>query len=228
VGVDEAAIDAASAKVDLVADGAEKSALKEAIEIAQDLLSQILAPPTLTGTVPNVNTVRITFSDDAAWRDKITGVYQNGNSVPIHSSRVNRSTAGMIEINLTGASLTPGTHKFQIKAEGYADAEVTIEVPVPLAAPELMGTAPNVNTVRITFSDDAAWRDKITGVYQNGNSVPIHGSRVNRSTAGIIEINLTGASLSPGTHNFLIKAEGYADAEVTIEVPVPLAAPVLT
>ncbi|MFD0716202.1 toxin Cry1Ac domain D-VI-related protein [Paenibacillus sp. GCM10027626] len=227
-GVDQAAIDDAKAKVDLVADGAEKSALKKAIEIAQDLFSQILAAPTLTGTAPNVDTVRFTFSDDAAWRDKITGVYQNGNSVPIHSSRVNRSTAGIIEINLTGASLRPGTHEFLIKAEGYVDAVVTIEVPVPLAAPTLTGTTPNVDTVRITFADDAAWRDKITGVYQNGNSVPIHSSRVNRSTAGIIEINLAGASLRPGTHEFLIKAEGYADAAVTVEVAPPLTAPILT
>ncbi|MGG0171848.1 hemoblobin-interacting domain-containing protein, partial [Paenibacillus dokdonensis] len=187
-----------------------------------------LAAPTLTATAPNIDTVRITFSDDAMWRDNITGVYQNGNSVPIHSSRVNRSTAGMIEINLSGASLRPGTHEFLIKAEGYADAVVTIEVPVPLAAPTLTGTAPNVDTVRITFSDDTAWRNNITGVYQNGNSAPIHSSRVNRSTPGIIEINVSGASLRPGTHQFLIKSEGYADAVVTIEVPVPLAAPNLT
>ncbi|RJE85078.1 DUF1533 domain-containing protein [Paenibacillus sp. 1011MAR3C5] len=227
-GVDQDAIDTASAKVNLVANGAEKSALKQAIEIAQNLLTQVLEAPTLTGTALNVDTVQISFSDDAAWRNKISGVYLNGNSVPIHSSRVNRSTAGVIDINLTGASLSPGTHQFSIKAEGYADAVVTIEVLVPLAAPTLTGTAPNVDTVHISFSDDAAWRNKITGVYQNGNSVPIHSSRVNRSTAGVIDINLTGAALSPGTHQFLIKAEGYADAVVTIEVLVPLAAPTLT
>ncbi|MGG0171847.1 S-layer homology domain-containing protein, partial [Paenibacillus dokdonensis] len=115
-GVDQAAIDDAKAKVDLVADGPEKSALKDAIKIAQDLLNQDLAAPTLTGTAPNADTVRITFSDDAVWRDKITGVYLNGNLVPIHSSRVNTSTAGVIEINLTDASLKPGTHEFLIKA----------------------------------------------------------------------------------------------------------------
>lgn len=215
-GVDQATIDDAKAKVDLVADGPEKSALKDAIKIAQDLLNQVLAPPTLTGTAPNADTVQITFSDDAAWRDNITGVYQNGNSAPIHSSRVNRSTPGMIEINLSGASLKPGTHQFLIKAEGYADALVTIDVPEPLAAPNLTGTAPNADTVRITFYDDAAWRDKITGVYQDGNSVPIHISRVNRSSAGMIEIDLTDASLKPGTHEFLIKAEGYKDVTVLI------------
>ncbi|WP_201452191.1 toxin Cry1Ac domain D-VI-related protein, partial [Paenibacillus sp. USDA918EY] len=66
-GVDQAAIDDAKAKVDLVADGPEKSALKDAIKIAQDLLTQVLAPPTLTATAPNADTVRITFTDDAAW-----------------------------------------------------------------------------------------------------------------------------------------------------------------
>ncbi|WP_088549176.1 hemoblobin-interacting domain-containing protein [Paenibacillus aquistagni] len=227
-GVDQAAIDAAKAKVELVADGADKSALRKAIEIAQDLLSQIVTAPTLAGSAPNVDTVRITFTDDAAWRDNITGVYLNGNSVPIHSSRVNRATAGVIEINLTGASLTPGNHQFLIKADGYADAVVTIEVAAPLTAPTLMGSAPNVDTVRITFTDDAVWRDNITGVYLNGNSVPIHSSRVNRSTAGVIEINLTGASLTPGNHQFLIKADGYADTVVTIEVAAPLTAPTLT
>jgi len=227
-GVDQAAIDAANAKVDLVADGAEKSALKNAIQIAQDLLRQILVAPTLTGTAPNVDTVRFTFSDDAAWRNKITGVYLNGNSAPIHSSRVNRSNAGMIEINLTGASLRPGTHEFLVKAEGYADAMVSLAVAAPLAAPTLTGVTPNVDTVRLTFSDDAAWRNKITGVYLNGNSIPIHSSRVNRSNAGMIEINLTGASLRPGTHEFLVKAEGYADATVSLVVAAPLAAPTLT
>ncbi|NMM53422.1 hemoblobin-interacting domain-containing protein [Paenibacillus aquistagni] len=227
-GVDQAAIDAAKAKVELVADGADKSALRKAIEIAQNLLSQIVAAPTLTGSAPNVDTVRITFTDDAAWRDNIAGVYLNGNSVPIHPSRVNRATAGVIEINLSGASLTPGNHQFLIKADGYADAVVTIEVAAPLTAPTLMGSAPNVDTVRITFTDDAAWRDNIAGVYLNGNSLPIHPSRVNRSTAGRIEINLTGASLTPGNHEFLIKADGYADAVVTIEVAAPLTAPTLT
>ncbi|MFC6332661.1 hemoblobin-interacting domain-containing protein, partial [Paenibacillus septentrionalis] len=187
-----------------------------------------LVAPTLTGTAPNVDTVRIIFTEDAAWRDKITGIYQNGNSSPIHSSRVNSTSAGIIEINLSGASLRPGMHQFLIKANGYADAVVTIEIDPPLAAPTLSGTATNVDTVRITFTDDAAWRGKITGVHLNGNSASIHISRINKSNAGIIEINLSGASLRPGMHQFLIKANGYADAVVTIEIDPPLAAPTLT
>ncbi|MFD0959975.1 hemoblobin-interacting domain-containing protein [Paenibacillus chungangensis] len=226
--VDQDAIDAAEAKVNRVADGAEKSALKQAIETAQDLLNQLLIAPTLTGTAPNAETVQFTFADDAAWRGEITGVYLNGNSAPIHSSRVNTATAGMIEIDLTGTPLPAGTHQFLIQAEGYADAVVTIEVAAPLTAPTLTGAAPNAETVQFTFADDAAWRGEITGVYLNGNSAPIHTSRVNRSVAGVIEIDLTGAPLPSGTHQFLIQAEGYADAVVTIEVTAPLTTPTLT
>ncbi|MBQ4899490.1 DUF1533 domain-containing protein, partial [Paenibacillus sp. Marseille-P2973] len=59
-------------------------------------------------------------------RDGITGIYMNGNSLPIHSSRVNKSTAGKIDIDLTGGSLKPGTHQFLIKADWYEDVGVAI------------------------------------------------------------------------------------------------------
>lgn len=214
-GVDQAAIDAARAKVDLLEDGTEKSALLADLQLAQNLLSPILAPPALTGTAPNTETVRFTFSDDAAWRDNITGVYLNGNSLPIHSSRVNKSIAGSIEINLSGASLKPGTHTFLIKATGYADAVISIEVAPPLPAPILTGSVPNNETVRFEFSDDAAWRDNITGVYLNNNLALIHPSRVNRTMAGRIDILLL---LKPGTHTFIIKATGYEDAIVIMTI----------
>ncbi|MDN4068456.1 S-layer homology domain-containing protein [Paenibacillus vini] len=215
-GVDQAAIEDAIAKVALLADGVEKTALLEAIKIAQGLLNPILAAPALTGTIPKPDTVQFTFTDDAVWRDGITGIYMNGNSLPIHSSRVNKSTAGKIDIDLTGGSLKPGTNKFLIKAEGYGDVEVTIEVPAPQAAPVLTGTIPKPDTVQFTFTDDAVWRDGITGIYMNGNSLPIHSSRVNKSTAGKIDIDLTGGSLKPGTHQFLFKADWYEDVGVAI------------
>lgn len=124
--VDQATIDEATAKVALVADGTAKSALVADLQVAQDLLDQILITPIIAATAPNNNTVQFTFFDDVAWRSSITGIYLNGNSASIHSSRINTSTAGLIVIDLTGASLSPGTHRFLIKAQGYKNIEVII------------------------------------------------------------------------------------------------------
>ncbi|QPR68015.1 S-layer homology domain-containing protein [Lysinibacillus macroides] len=124
--VDQAAIDEATAKVALVADGTAKSALVADLKVAQDLLDKILTAPIITATAPNNNTVQFTFSDDVTWRSSITGIYLNGNSVPIHSARINTSTSGLIVIDLSGASLSPGTHRFLIKAQGYKNVEVII------------------------------------------------------------------------------------------------------
>ncbi len=225
--VSQSDIDAAWEKVKQLAEGADKASLEEAIAIAQRLLGQLSIPPALNAEASNPKTVQISFIEDAKWRGKITGVYKNGESSPIHHTQVNTSIPGIIMIDLTGTDLSPGLHEFIVKAEGYADAKVTFEVTAPLTPPKLAGTAPNSETVHVTFTDDAEWRGKIIGVYSEGDESPIHPARV-RTIEGLITIDLTDTPLSPGIQKIIVKAEGYADALVLIEVPMPIEPPTLS
>ncbi|QTD40831.1 hemoblobin-interacting domain-containing protein [Sporosarcina sp. Te-1] len=225
--VRQADIDLAKEKVEQVADGADKVALEEAIETAQRLLNQVATPPALNAITLDSETVQIKFNENAEWREKIKSVHLDGNSSPIHHGMVDKSESGNITINLKGTELSPGLHELIIKADGYADAKVTFEVPAPITPPILAGIVPSLETVHITFTDDAEWRGKITGIYREGSTSPIQPSRV-KTTAGMIMIDLKDDALSPGTQRFIVKAEGYADAIVTIEVPTPIEPPALS
>jgi len=178
-------------------------------------VSAPIEPPKLFGIVVNQKTVNITFTENPEWRGKITGVYKEGSTLPIHPSRVNLTTEGLITIDLSGAPFSPGIQKIIVKAEGYADAVVIFEVPAPMEPPALSGIVLNPETVHITFNEDATWRDKIIGVYIDGNSIPIHPSRVT-TIEGIIMIDFKEATLNPGAHEFTVKADGYDDASVII------------
>ncbi len=187
-----------------------------------------LTPPTITGQSVSATGIKLDFIDNPDWRSKITGVYQNGNSVSIHASRIKRNVAGEVTLDFTGAALSPGTHQFVIKANGYEDVTLTVTVAAPLAPPTITVQSISAFAVTFNFTDNADWRSKITGVYQNGNSVSIHSSRIKRNVAGQVTLDFTGAALAPGTHRFVIKADGYEDVTVTINVAAPLAPPTIT
>jgi hypothetical protein len=80
----------------------------------------VLAPPTLSTTSSNVGQkIELTFTDDAVWREAITDVTVNGNSITGHYS----VAAGVITID-AAVFATAGDYTIAVIATGYLEAVV--------------------------------------------------------------------------------------------------------
>ncbi|MDF1512050.1 hypothetical protein PZE06_28810, partial [Robertmurraya sp. DFI.2.37] len=68
-------------------------------------------------------------------------------------------------LNVEGRTYQPGTYEFLIKAEGYEDAVLTVNVPKLKDAPVVRGYVTGTNQFVIEFEDDPDWRENVRYVY---------------------------------------------------------------
>ncbi|OBR90765.1 cell-cell adhesion domain protein [Clostridium ragsdalei P11] len=194
-------------KIAVQAKGYNDAAVTQTIKAAP-----VAAPPSMTADSSN-NTagqsIDLTFTDDAAWRNAVTGITVNGKA--LDSSKYN-ITAGKITID--GSEFTAaGDYKIAVQATGYSDAEVTQTIQ-KAPAPALTADSSN-NTagqsIDLAFTDDAAWRNAVTGITVNGTALD---SSKYSITAGKITIN-GSVFTAAGDYKIAVQAKGYSDAEVT-------------
>jgi alpha-tubulin suppressor-like RCC1 family protein len=167
-------------------------------------------PPALTAdTINNVvgQSIDITFSPDADWQEAISGITVNGNNL---SSGQYTISDGNINIT-AGAFSAAGSYQITVTAANYADATVNQEIlgAAPGLTADITNNSPE-QTIEITFTDNEAWRNAITGI--TVDEVSIAGKYT--IAPGVITLDNT-VFTETGSFSVAVKATGYADATVT-------------
>jgi len=173
-----------------------------------------LTAPELTADITN-NTVGqaidITFTDDEAWRAAITGITVDETAL---DPAAGQYTVNSGNINIAaGVFTTAGEYVIKITASNYPDANVNQTIITLLTPPILAAdTTDNIvgQAIDITFTDDEAWRNAISGIAVNGTA--LDGSRYTVSSGNI---NIAAAAFTSTSNEVVISANGYADDAVT-------------
>ena len=171
-----------------------------------------LTPPVLAAdAVENEigKAIELTFTDDAAWREKISDITVDGASIADQYT----VSEGKIEIK-AGVFPDAKSYTIEVVAEGYNNAVVvqTINTPGLKIAPALTSdTTDNIpgKDIGITFVDDADWRNAIADITLDGTSV------MDKCTVaeGSITID-TSLFKETKDYTLTIKASGYTDTSV--------------
>jgi hypothetical protein len=189
------------------------------------VIATILTPPMLSvyGDAIYGENATLTFVDDEAWREAVTGVFLDGTTVSGASYVL---TQGSIKIN--AEVFTSGTsYPIGIRADGYAEATaiqefILYDVPELSADPDVAAG----ENVTLTFTDNVDWREAITAILVNGAKV---GSGLYTVTSGSITVD---SSLFPsaGSYSIIVQAAKYVISSVIQSVTEPgkLSAPVLS
>lgn len=200
-------------------------------------LATQLSPAVIADTTNNVvgQAIDLTFSQNSAWESAISYVKVDESILD-----VTKYTVGAGVIHLDGSVFTSAKdYAISIQAIGYAPALVTQKVlTTPLKNPPVMTTSTVLiqpqsgfsadPTVNVTFIDDSAWRNAITGVTVNAPSgylSSIIDSCVFSATDGNLAVTLHRGHIYP-TLMITVKAAGYADAHLIFDTY--RACPVLT
>ncbi|PAE20340.1 hypothetical protein CHH80_12165 [Bacillus sp. 7504-2] len=193
-----------------------------------EILEPVLIPPNLTGEVLSPQQFQASFADAPNWRESITDVWDIANERWIGKTKLTTTEVGKLILNVEGRIYQPGTYEFLIKAEGYEDAVLTVNVPKPKDAPEVRGYVTGINQFVIEFEDDPAWREKVRYVYNETKKQTIYMGEVDTSQEGKITIKQTGYVYETGVHIFRIEAAGYEPVRIAIEKPESFTPPTLT
>jgi DMSO/TMAO reductase YedYZ molybdopterin-dependent catalytic subunit len=184
-------------------------------------LQELLAPPALAADSTD-NTVgksmELTFEDDAAWRAAITAVCVDGEE--LQKDNEYSVSEGKIVI-AAGIFTSAGNYNIVIKAEGYDDATVTQPIKTgsgsttdPKSPPALTADTGDIRDIKVTFTDDAAWRAAITDVTVNGKSIA---GKYDREQAEKITIDYDVFD-EVGEYTVTVIAAGYNDATLKLEI----------
>ena len=172
-----------------------------------------LVPPVLAADATENEigkAIELTFTDDTAWREKISDITVDGASIAADQYTVSE---GKIEIE-AGVFPEATSYTIEVAAEGYNNAVVvqTIVNPALLVPPVLAADAAENEigkAIELTFTDDAAWREKISDITVDGASIADQYT----VSEGKIEIK---AGVFPDAKSYTIEvaAEGYNNAVV--------------
>jgi hypothetical protein len=150
--------------------------------------------------------IGITFNENAAWRNAITGITIDGNTVnPSHYTKA----IGSVTFDST-VFATAGSHIVMVASTGFMNTSVTQNILD--VAPTLTADTTNNNMIQpidITFTDNSAWRSAVTRVNLNGAAVTNY-------TLASGKLTIPGADFAAaGTYNIVVKATNYGDATVS-------------
>jgi hypothetical protein len=185
-------------------------------------------PPQLHADTSNNkvgNSIEVTFEDDEAWREAITGVSVDGTVL-----QEDRYTIGEGKLTFSAGVFTSiKDYSIVVKAKGYQDAILT--QPIKTGSGSGSGSEPGTKTpptltfdtktynedprdVRIIFEEDATWQEAVTDVTANGKSIA---GRYECDEAGRISIDYN-IFKDVGEYTFTIKANGYQDATLKLNI----------
>jgi DMSO/TMAO reductase YedYZ molybdopterin-dependent catalytic subunit len=165
--------------------------------------------------------IEIIFTDNEAWRNAVIDVSIEGSSLEQDKYALE---PGKVIIYADVFSGT-GTYKITIRAEGYQDAIVHQiitggtggpggDLKRPPALTDDTGENFVGEPIRITFTDNEAWRQSIYEIEVDGEVLRKSEYTIGK---GYIEI-AAGIFKSPGTYQVIVSAEGYDDASVSQKI----------
>jgi hypothetical protein len=170
-------------------------------------------PPALTAdSSGNIigQSIDLTFTENADWQAAVSGITVNGSPLTADQYTVSAGNINIAAVVFSAA----GSYQIIVAAANYADAAVVQQILG--IAPELIADSTNNSpgqTIEITFADNEAWRNAITGI--TVDQVSIAGKYT--AAAGVITLDNT-VFTETGSYIVAVEATGYADTAVTQEI----------
>ncbi|MGD6894591.1 S-layer homology domain-containing protein [Bacillus infantis] len=183
---------------------------------------RLLTPPTVTGSV-GIYGPKLSYLTGTGWENKITSIAYKFNDEEQINLELDYLDLDSGEIWFETPAIRTGDKVvITIKARGYKDAIVKVDGPELLKHPTLTAVTHTSNIhPHFTFEDDPLWRNAITSITLRFDGEADPGEYYQSSIISEGNIELATDYDGAGQAVWTIKAEGYEDTVVTVDIVEP-------
>lgn len=183
---------------------------------------RLLTPPTVTGSVGMSGPI-LSYLTGTGWENKITSIAYKFNDEEQINLELDYLDLDSGEIWFETPAIRTGDKVvITIKARGYKDALVTVNGPELLQHPLLTSKTHTSNSYpHFTFEDDPAWRVAINSITLTFDGEPAIEDYYEFFTISEGNIELNADYDGVGQAVWTIKAVGYEDAVITVDIIEP-------